>query len=135
MHNRYKPTYHNRRNTSTYTITPVSHLKFQRLLLFSVADISLQILPFKSSGILQVTVQTKHWENKVIQKAKDHCLISCFQVALWRHELLCLILNCLMGELPNQTSFLLIYCLASVIVLITTIMQSPHTFNFCLSKR
>lgn len=44
--------------------------------------------------------------------------------------------NVFMGELfqIDATSFLLIYCLATVIVLITTIMQSPHTFSFSLGK-
>lgn len=110
MHNRYKPTYHNRRNTSIDVISLVSHLKLQGLLLFPVADITLLTASFKSSGILQVTAQKEHWENEVTEKAQEHCMTSCFQATLWWQQLLLLLhlmWECLYGwTLPNQCNFL-----------------------------
>lgn len=56
--------YRNRRDISIDIMSLVSHLKFQGLLLFAVADIIL--LTLKSSGTVEVTAQKEHWEYKVI---------------------------------------------------------------------
>lgn len=109
MHNRYKPTYHNRRNTSIDVISLVSHLKFQGLLLFSVADITLLTAPFKSSGILQVIAQKEHWENKSDRESKGtlHDLLFSGYILVAGVTALHLMWKCLYGwTLPNQYNFL-----------------------------
>jgi len=53
MHNRYKPIYRNRSNTSVDVISLVSYLKFQGVLLVSF-DVTSLAASFRSSGILPV---------------------------------------------------------------------------------
>lgn len=127
MHNRYKPTYCNRGNTSTDTITPVSHLKFQRSLLFSVAVLGYCKSLYKQSTekIRWCRMQRNTAWSPVFRShfGGPSCFIWCWTV-LWVNS--------------SKSTQLLFYWFTVwvffVIFLITTIMQSPHIFNFCSSK-